>query len=167
MKNKQKGFAIPIIIAIVALLALGGGAYVYISNKAKTQNNKQKIELSDKQKIEELLSRKFSEPIDMTELTIQKENNDYIIGQTGFGEGGILVMAARVNGDWELVYTGNAFADCNKLFQYNFPIEFLPEYCTQITKPLIQVVCAMDAKMCPDGSYVGRTGPKCEFVCPK
>jgi hypothetical protein len=24
----------------------------------------------------------------------------------------------------------------------------------------------MDAKMCPDGSYVGRTGPKCEFVCP-
>ncbi len=28
------------------------------------------------------------------------------------------------------------------------------------------VVCAMDAMMCPDGSYVGRTGPNCEFVCP-
>ncbi len=29
------------------------------------------------------------------------------------------------------------------------------------------VVCAMEAKMCPDGSYVGRTGPKCEFsACP-
>lgn len=29
------------------------------------------------------------------------------------------------------------------------------------------VVCTMDAKMCPDGSYVGRTGPKCEFTaCP-
>ena len=27
--------------------------------------------------------------------------------------------------------------------------------------------CTMDAKMCPDGSYVGRTGPKCEFEkCP-
>ena len=25
--------------------------------------------------------------------------------------------------------------------------------------------CTMDAKMCPDGSYVGRTGPNCEFVC--
>jgi len=25
----------------------------------------------------------------------------------------------------------------------------------------------MEAKQCPDGSYVGRTGPKCEFVaCP-
>lgn len=30
-----------------------------------------------------------------------------------------------------------------------------------------QVVCTMEAKLCPDGSYVGRTGPKCEFtVCP-
>jgi hypothetical protein len=27
--------------------------------------------------------------------------------------------------------------------------------------------CTMEAKMCPDGSYVGRTGPKCEFEqCP-
>jgi len=29
------------------------------------------------------------------------------------------------------------------------------------------VACTMDAKQCPDGSYVGRTGPKCEFaMCP-
>ncbi|MEN9653970.1 MAG: hypothetical protein RL235_82, partial [Chlamydiota bacterium] len=30
-----------------------------------------------------------------------------------------------------------------------------------------QVACTMDAKVCPDGSYVGRTGPDCEFApCP-
>lgn len=28
------------------------------------------------------------------------------------------------------------------------------------------VACTMDARQCPDGSYVGRTGPGCEFVCP-
>jgi len=28
------------------------------------------------------------------------------------------------------------------------------------------IACRMDAMMCPDGSYVGRTGPNCEFVCP-
>ena len=29
------------------------------------------------------------------------------------------------------------------------------------------VACTMDAKMCPDGSYVGRSGPACEFApCP-
>jgi hypothetical protein len=33
-------------------------------------------------------------------------------------------------------------------------------------KPEVQV-CTQEAKQCPDGSYVGRTGPKCEFaVCP-
>lgn len=29
-------------------------------------------------------------------------------------------------------------------------------------------LCTMDAKQCADGSYVGRSGPNCEFAaCPK
>jgi len=29
------------------------------------------------------------------------------------------------------------------------------------------VACTQEAKECPDGSYVGRTGPHCEFAaCP-
>ena len=32
-----------------------------------------------------------------------------------------------------------------------------------LTKP---VACTEEAMQCPDGSYVGRTGPNCEFVCP-
>lgn len=29
------------------------------------------------------------------------------------------------------------------------------------------IVCTMEVKMCPDGSYVGRQGPDCEFAkCP-
>jgi len=36
-----------------------------------------------------------------------------------------------------------------------------------IPGPALPVACTMDAKMCPDGSYVGRTAPKCEFApCP-
>ncbi|MEI8337967.1 MAG: hypothetical protein WCF92_02360 [bacterium] len=35
-------------------------------------------------------------------------------------------------------------------------------------KPLKGVICTMEAKQCADGSYVGRTGPNCEFTsCPK
>ena len=30
-----------------------------------------------------------------------------------------------------------------------------------------EVVCTADAMLCPDGSYVGRSGPNCEFVCPE
>ncbi len=30
-----------------------------------------------------------------------------------------------------------------------------------------KIFCTQEAKLCPDGSYVGRTGPKCEFAaCP-
>ena len=30
-----------------------------------------------------------------------------------------------------------------------------------------EVFCTADAMQCPDGSYVGRSGPKCEFdLCP-
>lgn len=28
------------------------------------------------------------------------------------------------------------------------------------------VACTMDAKLCPDGTSVGRTGPDCKFICP-
>ena len=39
---------------------------------------------------------------------------------------------------------------------------------TEPTMPVGEegVACTMDAMQCPDGSYVGRTGPNCEFVCP-
>lgn len=33
--------------------------------------------------------------------------------------------------------------------------------------PGIEVACTMEAKICPDGSSVGRVGPNCEFqACP-
>lgn len=28
------------------------------------------------------------------------------------------------------------------------------------------IACTADAMQCPDGTYVGRTGPRCEFICP-
>lgn len=28
------------------------------------------------------------------------------------------------------------------------------------------VFCTQDAKQCPDGAWVGRSGPNCEFACP-
>lgn len=36
-----------------------------------------------------------------------------------------------------------------------------------LTDSASQTACTMDAKICPDGSAVGRSGPKCEFApCP-
>ncbi len=34
--------------------------------------------------------------------------------------------------------------------------------------PVGERVCTQEARLCPDGSYVGRTGPNCEFAaCPE
>ncbi|MBI2610691.1 peptidoglycan-binding protein [Candidatus Kaiserbacteria bacterium] len=38
--------------------------------------------------------------------------------------------------------------------------------CPLAPKCVLNNVCTADAMQCPDGSYVGRTGPSCEFVCP-
>ena len=36
-----------------------------------------------------------------------------------------------------------------------------------IIDPINPIACTMEAKLCPDGSYVSRTGPNCEFsLCP-
>ena len=42
-------------------------------------------------------------------------------------------------------------------------VAHLLEYKKVDTEP---TACSKEAKLCPDGTYVGRTGPNCEFVCP-
>jgi len=37
---------------------------------------------------------------------------------------------------------------------------------TVITTPNQPTACTEESMQCPDGSFVGRTGPDCEFVCP-
>lgn len=36
-----------------------------------------------------------------------------------------------------------------------------------VTPEPVAVMCTADAMQCPDGSYIGRTGPSCAFVCPE
>ena len=39
-----------------------------------------------------------------------------------------------------------------------------PVISTKPVKPIEGIACTQEAKLCPDGSYVGRTGPNCEFT---
>lgn len=60
-----------------------------------------------------------------------------------------------------LVIAGVAVAKFGKFTQDNNTIA------TSTATSTGQVACTMEAKQCPDGSYVGRSGPKCEFkACP-
>jgi len=43
----------------------------------------------------------------------------------------------------------------------------LPQVQVTPTAKPIRITCTLEAKICPDGSSVGRTGPNCEFApCP-
>ncbi|HVU75555.1 MAG TPA: IPT/TIG domain-containing protein, partial [Candidatus Paceibacterota bacterium] len=57
------------------------------------------------------------------------------------------------------------------LFGIHHPAIELPFLATSTTPvatttPDEPVMCTMEAMQCPDGSWVGRSGPHCEFVCP-
>ncbi len=125
MKNLQKGFAIPIIIAIIALL-VAGGAYVYNNKKAE----------APVVNIPEVINN-----VPTTTPIVGGDKDAHgCIGSAGYSWCAVKNKCLRV---WE-------------------------EKCEVITvqPPIQPVACTMDAKQCPDGSYVGRSGPKCEFVCP-
>lgn len=43
-----------------------------------------------------------------------------------------------------------------------------PQASASASPTATQKACTLEAKICPDGSYVGRTGPNCEFApCPQ
>lgn len=55
------------------------------------------------------------------------------------------------------------------LVVFGLLVVFLPNITNLISnrEPKI-IACTMEAKICPDGSAVGRTGPNCEFaLCPE
>lgn len=47
------------------------------------------------------------------------------------------------------------------------PVDISLDVATSRPNPNDMVACTMEAKQCPDGSFVGRSGPNCEFApCP-
>lgn len=63
----------------------------------------------------------------------------------------VLIIPQTVLAAWWNPFSWNIWKSINDFF----------------TKPVEQVACTMEAKLCSDGSYVSRQGPKCEFAeCP-
>ena len=127
--NSQKGFVIPLIIAIVAILAIGGGVYVYENKKVEAPAIN--IPIDD-----------IDQVATTTKNIVGGDKDEHgCLGSAGYSWCAVKNKCLRV---WE--------EKC----------EASPVSTT--TNP---VACTMDAMQCPDGSYVGRSGPNCEFVCPE
>ncbi len=59
-------------------------------------------------------------------------------------------------------YVGGPLA-CTLMYCFAQNTPYCKEYFSSNPEP---VFCTADAKLCPNGQYVGRTGPNCQFVCP-
>lgn len=87
------------------------------------------------QEIEYILAQKYNKPADEVRVTIARQTDTYVAGSVLFGKGGPgeggLVLAAKIDNVWTVVYDGNGSIDCNKMRQqYKFPDEILkPNYC--------------------------------------
>jgi hypothetical protein len=61
-------------------------------------------------------------------ITISKIEGDYAEGAAGEQGGGGMWFAAKVNGDWKLVWDGNGTIACTDLSPYpNFPKDMIPQ----------------------------------------
>ncbi len=82
---------------------------------------------------------------------------------------GALAVLKLINSNFPGGYSGNEFIDPTYIVSPSPVITGGTEIISpEITIPEDdQVFCTMDAKLCPDGSSVGRGGPNCEFApCP-
>jgi hypothetical protein len=119
----KKGFVIPLIIAIVAILAAGGGIFYYLSKPIKLDY--------------------YVHPVATTTATstpiVGGDKDEHgCIGSAGYSWCAVKNKCLRV---WE-------------------------EKCEVTSTTTSPTVCTMDAMQCPDGSWVGRSGPDCIFKCP-
>jgi len=77
----------------------------------------------------------------------------------------VLLMVGAVG--FGAYYFGRQQRQPQEIFNSPTP-ELLPSLMPTSSPSSEPVVCTMEAKICPDGTQVGRTGPNCEFApCPQ
>lgn len=81
-----------------------------------------------KEKIEALFKEKYPKYKETLFVTISKETADHARGAITFvaGEAGGIFLAAKINGQWQLVFDGNGAINC-ALSSYGFPAEMLAD----------------------------------------
>jgi hypothetical protein len=80
-------------------------------------------------RIKEILAAKYGKEISQVELRVNRQDQSHLTGSVSFlpggpGESGMF-LAAKVNGEWQLLYDGNGSVDCEGLKDYSFPPEML------------------------------------------
>jgi hypothetical protein len=79
MKNNKQGFVAPLIIGIIALLAIGGGTYIYVNKKpVETQIKKAEVAATTTAKIVATTTTKIVSPV----VTPTEKKSAPVVGNT-------------------------------------------------------------------------------------
>jgi hypothetical protein len=84
--------------------------------------------------IAQLLADKHQKKFSEISVTVDQESENHIRGSVQFqpvnepGNGGWF-LAAKVNGNWKLVFDGNGTPFCDEIASYNFPADMIEGYC--------------------------------------
>ncbi len=78
--------------------------------------------------IRQLFAQKYPRYAETLSVRIDKEDVDHVRGGVTFvdGEPGGIFLAAKINGQWQIVHEGNGQIPCN-LSQYGFPADILAD----------------------------------------
>lgn len=95
--------------------------WAYFRSECQPQSQTEKIS----EQIKQLFIQKYNKPQNEVRITINQQAADHVrggvkFGKDGIGEGGIF-LAAKVDGEWKLVFDGNGMIPCAQLAPYDFP----------------------------------------------
>ena len=120
-----------VITIIISTLMVSGIVYGvnYIGNMGMDGLEES---LGKREAIIRLFAEKYSLDESDINITINQDSESHVIGSIELSPGGPTNMgaflAARVDGQWEIVFDGNGTVSCERLIAYNFPEEMLG-YC--------------------------------------
>lgn len=149
---RQAGIVGILVLILVLVVAVAGGAY-YLRRleNSKPQSQNPVITAQDIDSIKRAIAKKDK---DFTSSRGEKPpEGEYVVkideqsyqyggeyaigryGQVGVAGGGVWI-AAKVNGEWKIVYQGNAGPNCDEIAPYNLP-KGLVDKCVDETGNLI------------------------------
>lgn len=169
-KNYRPILIVVVVIAIITAIF----AYAYYAGKNGPQvfidNDNQSLtfnKMDAQAALAKIFAAKHNRQVTDTNVTVVNVHNNFASGNISFGpkpgEGGGF-LARLIDDVWIVDYEGNGSIDCQKIIALGYLQDVLTGFCDT---PVAPVACTAEAKLCPDGSAVGRSGPNCEFSpCP-
>jgi len=87
--------------------------------------------ISKEEAIKRLLAQKYNKKVAEVTIRISQETENHLRGGVEFQPGGPensgLFLAAKVDGNWRLVFDGQGAISCEEVTRYNFPQEMVTD----------------------------------------